>query len=454
MPDQTPQSTTAPSGSDPASRKAGIRNLAQSGRLQEARTQCEQLCSAFPGDAEAWFLHGYILNSLGHFPEAESSYRNALQLAPGNANIHFNLGCTLDQAGRRPQAIEAYQTAVGLKPDFAEALNSLGVALVRNGNALEGIRRLREAVHIRPEYREARLNLSRSIDQSVPRWHFPMLNDESRNGIYDQAIRAAVGEDTTVLDIGTGSGLLSMMAARAGARHIYTCEAETVIAEKAREIIDRNGFADRITVFPHMSTHLKVGVDIPERADVLVSEIVDTGLLGEGVVSSVQHARDHLLKVDARIIPCRATVYGVLLESEALHQQNHVSTASGFDVSPFNEFSSAIYQQTRLSHFPHQYLCEPFEVFTFDFTGAPIRPETRSITIKTTRAGTCHATALWFRLQLDEHNHIDTDPLDPGCWMQAVQTIQPAPQVTAGQSVRLTAEHDCMVIGLSDISPQ
>ena len=104
----------------------------------------------------------------------------------------------------------------------------------------------------------------------VPFWHIPMLNDRRRNDAFERAIRAAIekaGKDALVLDIGTGSGLLSMMAARAGARKIVTCERVPVIAETAERIVAANGYDRQINVVNKGSNELVVGRDIPSRAD-------------------------------------------------------------------------------------------------------------------------------------------------------------------------------------------
>jgi arginine Nomega-methyltransferase len=140
--------------------------------------------------------------------------------------------------------------------------------------------------------------LNRAIRQLVPRWHFAMINDQERNAAYQKAIRATVRPGDVVLDIGSGTGLLALLAAQAGASAVISCEAEPRIAEVARQIIDVNGYSDRITVVDGISTDFRVGVELPARADVLVTEIFDCALLGEDALPAFEHARRDLLTAD------------------------------------------------------------------------------------------------------------------------------------------------------------
>ena len=81
-------------------------------------------------------------------------------------------------------------------------------------------------------------NLAASL---LPRWHFPMLNDVDRNRSYEAGIEAAIreGGGKTVLDLGAGTGLLSLMAARAGAERVYACEASEVKPADIEDISSR-----------------------------------------------------------------------------------------------------------------------------------------------------------------------------------------------------------------------
>nr|XP_020661368.1 protein arginine N-methyltransferase 7-like [Pogona vitticeps] len=132
-----------------------------------------------------------------------------------------------------------------------------------------------------------------------------MLNDKDRNAKYFQGIRAAVsrvkerGEKAIVLDIGTGTGLLSMMAVTAGADFCYAVEVFKPMAETAVKIVGKNGFSDKIKIINRHSTEVTVGPDgdMQCRANILITELFDTELIGEGALPSYEHAHKFLVQV-------------------------------------------------------------------------------------------------------------------------------------------------------------
>lgn len=80
------------------------------------------------------------------------------------------------------------------------------------------------------------------------------------------------------------------MAARCGADSIVACEAFQPMAECCLKILARNGVSDKITVIPKRSTELTVGEDgdMKEKANILVTEVFDTELIGEGMLYNLQ----------------------------------------------------------------------------------------------------------------------------------------------------------------------
>lgn len=129
--------------------------------------------------------------------------------------------------------------------------------------------------------------------QEVARSAFAdMLHDTERNRKYAMAIKEAIetmksrGKRANVLDIGTGTGLLAMLAAQYGADTVTTIEAFSPVSHIARKIIATNGFRDKIKIINKHSTEVNVGKgkDIEERANILVTEVFDTELIGEGAI--------------------------------------------------------------------------------------------------------------------------------------------------------------------------
>jgi len=134
--------------------------------------------------------------------------------------------------------------------------------------------------------------------------HARMLHDNRRTHDYIAALEAAVRPDDVVLDIGTGSGILAVAAVRAGARHVYAVEASD-IADVAAKVFEINGVADRVTLVPGWSRELQ----LPERADLLVAELIGNEPFEEEILETTLDARRRLLKPDARLVPYALTVF-------------------------------------------------------------------------------------------------------------------------------------------------
>ncbi|XP_050436521.1 protein arginine N-methyltransferase 7 [Adelges cooleyi] len=168
--------------------------------------------------------------------------------------------------------------------------------------------------------------------QNIARAAFgDMLYDTDRNQLYYKALKKEItrlhkaNKEVHVLDIGTGTGLLAMMAAKCGADSVYACEEFEESFKCAKEIIRLNGFEDKIVVIPKSSQKLKIGVDIPHRLNLLVTEVFDTELIGEGALSVFNHAHKELLTDDCVVIPSEAIVYAQVVESEFIRNFNRVN---------------------------------------------------------------------------------------------------------------------------------
>ncbi|EKX53452.1 hypothetical protein GUITHDRAFT_101153 [Guillardia theta CCMP2712] len=153
----------------------------------------------------------------------------------------------------------------------------------------------------------------------APTYHFDMLQDRRRNEAYRRGIEQTVEEDDLVVDIGTGSGLLAMMAAGAGAQHVFAIEGDPKLEKAARLVIEDNRYEEKVTVIGKHSTEVKVGygLDVPFGANVIVTEIFDSFMLGEGMVPTMHDAvKRGLLAEGGRVIPAGGRMHCVLIESD------------------------------------------------------------------------------------------------------------------------------------------
>jgi SAM-dependent methyltransferase len=139
-----------------------------------------------------------------------------------------------------------------------------------------------------------------------------MLSDQTRTLRFLEGVARAVRPGDVAVDIGTGTGILAIAAARAGATQVYAIE-EDAIADVAEAMFRANGVSDRVRLIRGCSTR----VDLPQRADVLVCELIGDDPLGERILETVADARRRLLKPGARVVPARLRVMGSPLEIPA-----------------------------------------------------------------------------------------------------------------------------------------
>ena len=139
-----------------------------------------------------------------------------------------------------------------------------------------------------------------------------MIADEVRMGAYEAAIAQAVRPGSVVLDIGAGTGILSLLACRAGARKVYAVETGDAIAV-AQQIAQANGFADRIEFFQAKSTE----ITLPERADVIVSDLRGVLPLLEHHIPSIADARRRHLAPGGVLVPLRDELRAAIVEAPA-----------------------------------------------------------------------------------------------------------------------------------------
>jgi type II protein arginine methyltransferase len=275
-----------------------------------------------------------------------------------------------------------------------------------------------------------------AAQRSIPRWHFEMLNDTDRNEALIKSIAAAVRPGDHVLDIGSGSGLLAMVAAQSGAGHVTTCEANPLLAEVATQIIEAHGYSDVITVLPRWSTGLDADRDLGGRVDLVVSEIVDCGLVGEGLLPSVRHARECLLKPGGRMVPDAGRIVGQVVQSTTAVGLNHIETVGGFDVSALNLFATKGHFPLRTHSRAHTMLSDAAVLASFDLYSDPLTDAASRVALRVAEDGVAHGLVAWFELDLGADETLSNGPENVTThWGQAFVAFSRPVAVHAGESL-------------------
>jgi tetratricopeptide (TPR) repeat protein len=422
----------------------GLTYLRQ-GRFDDALKNYRKALALQPDFAQAHNNLGNALMELGQIEKAEASFRKAVEINPELAEAHCNLGDVLIDRGRLGEAKTSYQQALALRPDYPKAQSGLGDVLFRRGRFRDSINHYQKCIQLDPLWIKAHDGLNKARGQLVPLWHVPMMNDTLRNAAYHDALKNAVTPETNVLEIGTGSGLLAMMAAKIGAKHVTTCEGVEDIAETAQKIVADNGYSDKVTVIPKLSTKLEVGKDLAEPADILVSEILSSEFLGEGVLSSMEDAKRRLLKPGARIIPARGSIQVALFGGTDIEKNIRVDEVHGFDLSGFNNIV-AQKQYISRDDLEIELLSDDTCAFFFDFVGTDrfARDERKTLEIPVRKPGKCCGIIQWLRLEMDDtivfENHPAIKSTASG-WQKCVYTFPSPVNVSPGQTVVISAAH-------------
>lgn len=347
--------------------------------------------------------------------------------------------------GKMQEAAADYKAALAVAPADGETLKKATLCLLESGQGDQALDLCRDILRAQPGSLTARLGEQWVLSQLVPLWHVPMMNEPERNQAYYDGLKSVVAPEKLVFEIGTGSGLLAMMAASLGARQVVTCEAVGLVARTASKIIERNRLADRITVLAKPSTAIQLQHDLPRQADILVHEIFSSELLGEHVLPAIEDAKKRLLKPGGVIVPACASIMIALVGGDELAKNIYVKEAFGFDVRDFN----AIYPKKRPLYREDLMpilMSDAVEAFRFDFNRDSTYPaESKRLEITASRAGPCFGIIQWIRLEMAEGVVFENRPATRravASWQQTTYGFDEPLALKEGSVVAVEATHD------------
>lgn len=229
--------------------------------------------------------------------------------------------------------------------------------------------------------------------------HRSMALDSVRNAAYGAALRQAVTRDSVVLDVGAGTGIHGLMAARLGARRVYLVEPEPILSV-AEEIAALNGLTDAVQC---LRGRLE-DVTLPEPVDVIVSVLTGNFLLTEDLLETLFVARRRWLKPGGLLIPSAASMEVVPVSAAALHDKEIACWSrpqQGLDFSAARRYAAntVFYRDQELRD--AEWLGPPVILRVMDFHRDDDTAVHVEATVEVTSSGTCHGWMGWVNMKLD-----------------------------------------------------
>jgi protein arginine N-methyltransferase 7 len=237
------------------------------------------------------------------------------------------------------------------------------------------------------------------------------LNLSGRLAAYDRAITRAVAHrkatdgEAHVLDLGTGTGALALMAARAGATSVVACDLHESLCDVARKAAAANGFTkssssreQTISVVHKDVALLQRGHEVrPLGVNIVIADMFDAGLTGDQFPYLLDLTRKKVVQPGATVVPAAATLYCMGIEALT-------TEVEGVKVSGMNAYRwDSSYQAVKLNEMPHRVLTKPTRISETFFDGEK-RPRPRDSLVKLDiiSQGTLNAILFWFDLHLDD----------------------------------------------------
>jgi SAM-dependent methyltransferase len=270
------------------------------------------------------------------------------------------------------------------------------------------------------------------------RYHRHMLKDTTRTEGYRRAIAALVRPGDVVVDVGAGTGVMSIFAARAGASRVYAIES-TPIARLARRIIADSGLSEVIEVIEGDAG----AVSLPEPADLLVTECMGNFVYSDAMLGVLARCRG-MLKPDARICPSNITTWLAPSFLAPIFGEFSWWESPHYDIDFSAALQSAVNDTYNIQCPSPQLLSAPPVSFgeIRPTMPPPVADGARQWTFSS--AGPVDCVLGWFSAALSAEHTLDTGPGSYTHWGQQlfpIPTIQVEPGGTLHFHLKVTTGH-------------
>ena len=343
------------------------------------------------------------------------------------------------------------------------------------------------------------------INNLIDRWHYRMINDRIRNEAYRKAICKKLTHSKgktfsgiyNILDIGGGFGLLSAICL-AEAREVFhslenirllCCDMNEIMNEISDKFLEPFNVSKSIKIVNKHSNDLNIVDDFDNQPiQIVVTEIFDDGLLGEGCLDTFYNALvvNKLINRQTSVVPHSASLYLCGIESEYLRKMTTFSEVftHGDEFKIVNgrcldnakefmknltkeyfEFNYEPYTSENIQNIQFSQLtdCIKLEEFNIKFTDPEFLEKyckyneitTLEKKLKVKQSGRLDAYLVWFDLNLDEEIILTNSPFSSNgskyrssCWHHALFTIQDETIATINQEidVKITLSKECVLV--------
>lgn len=253
--------------------------------------------------------------------------------------------------------------------------------------------------------------------------HMDMLKDTHRTTSYRDAMwrNTHLFKGKVVLDVGCGTGILSMFAARAGARKVIGIDCSSV-AVQAKQIVEDNGFKDVITIIQGKVEEL----ELDEKVDIIISEWMGYFLLYESMLNTVLYARDRWGAPGVQLFPDHANMYACGISDPQYKAQKFDvwKNVEGLDFSYFKRLSYIEPLVDTVER--NQIMTDMVQFFSFDINTVAVDDLsfTRSFALTAQKDFLLDAVCVHFDTPFEAGHEtvvLDTSPYSPPThWRQTV----------------------------------
>ena len=259
--------------------------------------------------------------------------------------------------------------------------------------------------------------------------HRRMIQDRVRTDAFARALAQVIQSDSRVLDVGTGTGILAMLAARAGAAEVFGIE-QSEVAQTAANLVKQNGLSKRVRILRGPAA--EVVLDGP--VDVIVSEWLGNLAFVEGMLDDVLTARDKNLARDGRMIPSQVSVLVAPVDDPVLYGLDGPGfwrrPIHGLDFSSLEERELEQGRSVQLRVEAPALLAPGQSLVDVELTTA--EPDDRFAEgeriFVTQRDGVLSGFVGWFVAELAPGVWLDTGPGQPEThWAQTYMSFRPQP---------------------------